>query len=186
MFLLYAIPAGLLAGLLAGGHLGTLAELRVRFAWLAVLGYVAQGVLFAPRFAPVLEGWGPLLYVLTNLAVLAAILANRHLGGIPVVAAGSALNLLVIVANGGFMPADRAAYASLGMTIEGFTNVRFVDAPVLGFLGDRIALPAWLPGANVISLGDLVLGVGLALVLALGMRSPADPAPSATETPAAA
>ncbi len=178
MFLLYAIPIGLLAGLLMGGRPGALGDLRLRLAWLAVLGYVAQGVLFAPRVGAHLGGWAPWLYVLTNVLVLVAILANRRLAGMPVVAVGAALNLAVIVANGGFMPADRAAYAQLGMSIEGYANTRFIADPVLGVLGDWIALPAWLPGANVISVGDVVIGAGLALVLALGMRRRPHPAPT--------
>jgi hypothetical protein len=171
VFILYAIPLGLLAGLLAGGRVGALSELRLRLAWLAVVGYVAQGVLFAPRIGAHLGGWAPGLYVLTTLLVLVAILANRRLRGMPIVALGAGLNLLVIVANGGFMPADRAAYAQLGMTIEGYANTRFIADPVLGVLGDWIPLPAWLPGSNVISIGDVVIGVGMALVLATAMRA---------------
>lgn len=170
MFLLYAIPVGLLAGWLAGGHLSALGELRLRLAWLAVAGYVVQSLLFVPRFGRLAGDLGPLLYVLTNVAVLAAILANRRIRGVPLVAVGAALNLVVIGLNGGYMPADHGAYAAAGMAIDGYWNVRFVVDPVLPFLGDWIVLPPWLPGANVISLGDVAIAAGLALVVALGMR----------------
>jgi Family of unknown function (DUF5317) len=171
VFILYAVPIGLIAGLVLGGRLAALGELRLRLAWLALLAYVAQGVLFAPRIGAHLGGWAPALYILTNLLVLAAIVANRRVPGMSVVALGAALNLVVIVANGGYMPADRAAYERLGMTIEGYANTRFSVDPVLGLFGDWIALPAWLPGANVISVGDVVIGAGIALVLALAMRA---------------
>lgn len=180
MFLLYAIPIGLLAGLAIGGRLGHLAELRFRLAWLAVLGYLAQSFLFVPRFGTLVEGLAPLLYVLTNVLVLVAILANRRIPGVPLIALGAALNLLVIVANGGYMPADRAAYASLGMTIEGYWNTAFLERPVLAMLGDWIALPAWLPLANVISVGDVLIGTGVAVTIALGMRAPRPAGTAAT------
>ena len=179
MFLLYALPVGLLAGLLLGGHLGSLGELRFRLAWLAVAGYLLQSVLFVPRVGRLVGDLGPLLYVLTNIAVLAAILANRRIRGIPLVAFGAALNLLVIGLNGGFMPADHGAYAAAGMAIDGYWNVQFVVDPVLPFLGDWIVLPSWLPGTNVISLGDVAIAAGLALVVALGMRgSGPEPVPT--------
>lgn len=172
MFLLYAIPIGLLAGHALGGRTGNLGDIRFRLAWLAVLAYVAQSLLFVPRLGALADGLAPLLYVLTNITVLVAIIANRRIAGVPLIALGAALNLLVIVANGGYMPADRAAYAALGMTIDGYWNTAFLDRPALALLGDWIALPAWLPMANVISVGDILIGTGVAVTIALGMRAP--------------
>ena len=48
------------------------------------------------------------------LPLLAAILANRAIRGLLVVAVGAASNLAAIVSNGGYMPADPAAMAALG------------------------------------------------------------------------
>ena len=48
------------------------------------------------------------------------------------------------------------------------------------------ALPSWLPFANVFSVGDVLIGIGVAVTIALAMR--ADPAQrtAATELPAGA
>jgi hypothetical protein len=37
-------------------------------------------------------------------------------------------------------------------------------------LTDIFALPGWLPFANVFSIGDVLIGVGLVVVIAAGMR----------------
>ncbi len=42
--------------------------------------------------------------------------------------------------------------------------------PALRPLTDIFALPTWLPAANVFSVGDVLIGVGVAVVIALGMR----------------
>ena len=64
-----------------------------------------------------------MIYVASTSLVLVAIVANRRIAGMPVVAAGALSNLSAIVANGGYMPADLGAMASLGRTsIETYSN----------------------------------------------------------------
>ena len=53
----------------------------------------------------------PVVYVLSNVAVLAAVLRNLALPGMAIVAVGAVCNLAAIVANGGYMPADPEALA---------------------------------------------------------------------------
>ena len=42
--------------------------------------------------------------------------------------------------------------------------------PHLELLTDIFALPSWVPFANVFSLGDVILGVGVVLVIVAAMR----------------
>jgi hypothetical protein len=46
-----------------------------------------------------------------------------------------------------------------------FTNSDYVENANLGFLGDVFAIPDGWPGANVFSIGDVVIVVGAFLVL---------------------
>ena len=92
------------------------------------------------------------------------------------VALGAASNLLAIVANGGIMPASPEAVSALEpVGGEGFSNSVVVADPVLRPLTDIFALPPWLPFANVFSIGDVLIGVGIAVVIALAMRRDARP-----------
>ena len=104
--------------------------------------------------------------------------ANATVPGILPMAAGGALNLLAIAANGGIMPASAWAIAHSGLDPgNGFANSAALADPKLLFLGDVIPVPAG-PLANTLSVGDLVLFAGLALLLARACR-PTRPAPGA-------
>ncbi len=174
MFILYAIPIGLIAGLLLGGRIERLGDLRFHWAWLAIAGLVAQIVLFSPAVAEVVGEAGPTLYVASTLAVFVAVVRNWRIPGLAIVAIGAACNLLAIAANGGIMPAAPDAIAALGMdAAEGFSNSVVMADPALRPLTDIFALPAWMPAANVFSLGDVLIGVGVVVVIALGMRGAA-------------
>ena len=75
---------------------------------------------------------------------------------------GAGCNLAAIVANGGAMPADPAALAAAGVDTAGYTNSVVTADPALRPLTDIFAMPAWLPFANVFSIGDVLIGVGVA------------------------
>ena len=178
MFFLLGIAAGLIAGLALGGSFERLRGLSFRLVPLAVAGLVAQLILFAdPVALAVSDPVGRLVYTASTLAVFVAVLANVRIPGIPVLAVGAGLNLAAIVANGGIMPADPAAAASAGIVPDdAFSNSAIVDNPVLSPITDIFAVPSGLPLANVFSIGDILIAVGLAWTIAAAMtRRTGDP-----------
>ena len=171
MFLLYAVLVGLVLGLVTGGRPANLGRLQFHWAWLAVLGLAGQLVLFSPAVTERVGDAGPWLYVLSSAAVLVSVLRNWRIPGLAIVAIGGALNLSAIAANGGFMPASPEALAAIGHHINpGYSNSAILNAPALELLTDRFAMPAGTPFANVFSIGDVVIGVGIALALAIGLH----------------
>ncbi|OGO52435.1 MAG: hypothetical protein A2Z32_05580 [Chloroflexi bacterium RBG_16_69_14] len=92
-----------------------------------------------------------------------------------VIAIGAGCNVAAIVANGGWMPADPNALASVGGLPTGPSNSIVVAEPALRPLTDLFALPAWLPFANVFSVGDVLIGIGIAATIALAMRGTTRP-----------
>ena len=170
MFILYAIPIGLLAGFAIGGRIGGLGDLELHWSWLAVAGLAAQVALFSEPLGSVVGAAGPALYVASNLAVLVAVIRNLAVPGIALVMVGALCNLVAILANGGAMPADPAALAAAGIDTAGQTNSIVTGEPLLRPLTDVFAMPAWLPFANVFSVGDLLIGAGVAATIALAMR----------------
>jgi hypothetical protein len=170
MFILYAIPIGLLLGFATGGRLAGLSTLRIRWAWLAVAGLALQIALFSEPLGSAVGDAGPALYVASNVAVLAAVVRNIAIPGLALVAVGAVSNLVAILANGGAMPADPAALAAAGIGTAGQTNSVVTGDPALRPLTDIFAMPAWLPFANVFSLGDVLIGAGVAATIALAMR----------------
>lgn len=180
MFILYAVLIGLVLGWLLGGRLEGLAAVRFRFGALAVVALGIQIALFSPLADGLPIDVGRALYVASTALVGLVVLANIRLAGVPLIVAGAAGNLAAIVANGGVMPADPGALASLGMGVEGNTNSVIVDSPALQPLTDILALPRWLPFANVFSVGDVLIGIGVAVAIAAAMRR-TQPRASASE-----
>src|SRR4051794_3902416 len=103
MFMLYAIPFGILVGLAHGGSLGRLAAVRLRWAPLILLGLLFQAALFSAPLAgtEVALRYGPLAYVLSTALVLGVLLLNLRGLGAVLLALGGGSNLLVMIANGG-------------------------------------------------------------------------------------
>ena len=171
MFILYAIPIGIVAGYLLGGRLDRLGDVRFRWGWLAIVGLAVQIVLFSGPVADVVGDLGPPIYVASTAAVLIAVIRNWRIPGLALVAVGAASNLAAIAANGGVMPASPDAVAALGTAAgPGFSNSVVMADPALRPLTDIFALPTWIPFANVFSVGDVLIGVGVAIVIVVGMR----------------
>jgi Family of unknown function (DUF5317) len=175
MLLLYAIAIGLLVGRLAGGRVRNLE--RVQLAWwgLALGGLVVQLVLFAPPVADRIGAAGPAIYVISTLAVLAALMRNLELPGFTLIAIGAVANLIAILANGGAMPSDPSAWLALTgkaeLPVSGFSNSVLIGPQTnFPFLGDVFVLPRSWPLANVFSIGDVLIGIGAAWFLIRAMR----------------
>jgi hypothetical protein len=170
MVLLLSIPIGIIIGFLAGGRLDALARLRFRWAWLAVAGLIVQVVIFSETGEELVGSLGPGIYVASTAAVFVAVLRNIRVAGMAIAAAGAACNLVAIATNGGRMPADPAALALAGLPVEDHLNSVVVANPAFPELTDIYAIPAGLPFANVLSVGDVLLGLGIVVVIALAMR----------------
>jgi len=172
VFILYAVLIGLVLGFVLGGRLSGLATVDFRWPWLAIGGFLVQLVLFAEPVSAIVSDLGPPLYVASTGAVLVAVIRNVRIPGMALVALGAAANLAAIVANGGFMPASEAALAALGGGLNpGYTNSSIVANPALEPLTDAYSLPTWLPFANVFSVGDVLIAIGVAIVIVSAMRS---------------
>jgi hypothetical protein len=173
VFILYAIPAGILAGFLVGGRLAGLSTLQFRWAWVFLLGLAVQLVLFSDFVTERIGAAGVPIYVGSTLAVAAVIAMNLRIRGMAIVLLGAVSNLAAIIANGGYMPASIEAMQSLGKPPKsGYSNSSFVPDPALPWLTDIFALPPWLPFSNVFSVGDILIGLGVVIVITTAMRTP--------------
>ncbi|MCB0952394.1 MAG: DUF5317 family protein [Microthrixaceae bacterium] len=167
---LLALGVGVALGLRWGGSISNVAEWRPEL-WQLGLGGVSLLVITD------VIGFGGTPAVLLRIVALGLITAfavlNVTTGGMVLVAVGFGLNFLVTLINWG-MPTSASALASAGiadsaeaasaLVLNGGREV--ADGALLGFLGDVIPLP-W---GQVISIGDIIWLVGLALVTASVMR----------------
>jgi hypothetical protein len=170
--MLWAIPIGIVLGRLLGGSLDGLLQLNFRWPWLAVGGLLVQAVLFTPLGSALAgDALVPPIYIGSTLAVFVAVLRNLRLPGMAIVALGALSNLVAITANGGYMPASAGALALAGFEDAGeHTNSVVLPNPAFEPLTDIYALPAWLPLANVFSVGDVLIGAGVVVAIVAAMR----------------
>jgi hypothetical protein len=167
MLALLVIVLASLAGVVLGGRLSGLAYLRLRGVVLAVAGFVALAVL---QLGPQALRRGVLhagLLAGSYALIVAFLVVNRHLAAVRLAAVGIALNIAVIVLNGG-MPVSAAAAARAGLPdpragkdLLGGKHVLAGRHTRLRPLGDVIPIP--VPGfRQTISGGDLVVLAGIA------------------------
>ena len=151
---------------LLGGRLGALAELHPRAGWLPMSAIAIQIVIIS-----LLPGgdsdFHQAAHLLSYGLLGAFVLVNRQIPGMALIALGGALNVLVIAANGGVMPADPDLIeaAAVQKTDGEFLNSAVVQHPHLAFLGDNIATPGWLPLHALVSVGDCILVLGALALL---------------------
>lgn len=117
----------------------------------------------------------------SHAALFLLVVANRRFWGIRLVAVGLALNLAVMLANGGLMPVDPGTVATIdrhdlakleaGHYVPGTKNVLLErDDTRLAPLSDRILLRLPYPLTKAISLGDVIIYAGAALTFAEVLR----------------
>ena len=115
-----------------------------------------------------------ILHLATYALAAACLIRNLDLRFVWLVGVGGLLNLIAIAANGGVMPASRGALETAGLDVKSgeFANSDYVEDAHVGFLGDVFAIPDGWPGANVFSVGDvlMLLGVILAIHAVAGSR----------------
>ncbi|MFL5644898.1 MAG: hypothetical protein ACJ78L_06070, partial [Chloroflexota bacterium] len=70
MFILYAIPMGILIGMLSGGRLEGLTALRLRWVPLMLLGLIVQVAIFTDAIGRVVGDAAPAIYVASTATVL--------------------------------------------------------------------------------------------------------------------
>jgi len=173
LLLLVAVGAGLLAGLVraraAGRHLE---PPHLRLAWLVPVAFLPQWLAFhwAVTRGWVGDGLAAAALVGSQALLLLFVGLNWSQPGFWILGLGLALNLLVIVLNGGLMPVSPETLAQLlrdgaprtwqvGDRL-GWSTVLPVDATRLWWLSDQILLPDWFPYRKAFSVGDILVAAG--------------------------
>jgi hypothetical protein len=182
LVLIAALTAGLVVGYAMGGRLRNIDRLHIRLPWVAIVALGLQFVAFSP-LRGVLGSTGVItLHFVSYGLLLCFVIVNRHSLGIVVAGAGLLANLLAIALNGGYMPASRHALEVAGLQFSGATmnnSTVIHEGTRLSFLGDVFAIPDGTILANVFSIGDVLIVVGVAILIATAMRIAPQEVPAA-------
>lgn len=152
---------------LAGGRLSRLADLRVRAVGAVLVAIALQVVIIEVVQRAIPHVLASSLHLFSYALAVWFVVANRRIRGLWIVALGGALNLVAITLNHGVMPASPAAARAAGIvkSVGQFENSAPTPGARIWFLGDVFAVPQRFPMANVFSVGDVVLVIGLGVVL---------------------
>jgi hypothetical protein len=166
---------GLLAGLVSGGKLRPLIDLRLRWPLVVIAALLVRELGLRGLLGP--SVLAPLLFTASLGALVLWTLWHRAtLRGAWLLALGITMNLAVVLANGGRMPVavGAARSASSPLARHGVWGQYTAADPDtrLAWLGDWITMPSPLGRLlpEVYSPGDLVAAAGLAVVLFLATR----------------
>jgi hypothetical protein len=170
------------------GSFARLGRIQLRALWLLVGALVAQLVLeFVELPAARLDDLGYGLLLGTYVLILAFCLINRGVGGMVIVTIGVAMNVLVIALNQGMPTKDdvvRRDGREVRVPIERTVKHRpEEDDDRLPFLGDELSAPG-IPNQQF-SIGDVVIGLGVAEICFEGSRRPRRRGTYLTPTPTA-
>jgi hypothetical protein len=172
-FTAITVAVGALVGLALGGRPRHVPE-HTFHLWPLLLAGLALQVLVE---ADLMGSLGVPLVVISYFLLLAFAALNLRLAGVGVVMVGMVMNLIPIAINGG-MPVRPAALASARIAPSAdraqfveLRGERHLEGPDdrLVFLGDIIPIA---PLRQVVSFGDLVLGVGIVTLIANLLKPP--------------
>lgn len=172
MVLLLAVGLGIAVGWALGGRLSHLADLRLRAVWLFYVAIGLQIVAFPSETLPwsVGDQLAIGMWLLSYGCLVVAAACNMRVKGVPVVGLGMASNLIAVLANGGHMPGLPSALRAAGHMYTGAHNNEVAaNHPHLAWLVDRWAVPHWIPGGNVYSVGDVLIAVGAVVMVSAAM-----------------
>ena len=178
--ILLTVVVAVIVGLVTGGSLRAFPSIPLRWWWLAVAGVVLQ----------LLPGQGAIAVVLLFVSfglLLVFGVVNVRVAGFPLILVGLALNALVIGVNRG-MPVTRGALSSSGqqdalaeLASNGDGQKHFLalgDTPLL-FLGDVVPVPQ--PIGQAVSIGDVLVHVGVGWFIVMAMHPRRQPAVPETD-----
>lgn len=166
-WLFAVIAVSIAVSLLRGGKLSNFTEIYARGWWLLFVGF---GMQIAANYVPAsnrdLAVW---LVLLSYLPLLIVVALNQRMPGMWITGVGILMNFTVIALNNG-MPvlpeAIELAGGDPGMALDA-KHVVLDGTARLPFLADIIPMPG-----SVISLGDVLLAVGLGVFIEDQLQQP--------------
>jgi hypothetical protein len=158
-----------IVGLLRKGNLRAFSQLNLKWGWIFPVLLVVQLAVFTlqndSEFLGQLSGS---IYIVVYIIGLIFLYLNRRNPGFILIFIGVFLNFIVMVLNGGRMPVSVEAAAVLDPGyIQALKESLYAKHAMLtstthlGFLGDVIPISDPYPRTQIISIGDIIMNIGI-------------------------
>jgi hypothetical protein len=180
MLYLMIIILAIIIALLRGGELESLYHISIEGVYFFAAALLLRGFvllfetidfLFFPECSPV-------LIIISYFLLIVASIQNRKLPGFKYITLGVLMNAFVILVNGGKMPVlinqqmaqGMDATSLLGQAQNVVHSLKGHET-LFAFLGDVISLPKPFPDTSILSVGDIMIFIGLFILIQKTMMS---------------
>ena len=180
MLYVIIIITSIIIGLLRGGELEKLFSISIEGVLLfaiALLLRLGVWVFDLIGFSGILS-YSPYIIIISYFLLIYVSFRNTKLPGFKYIILGLLFNGFVILLNGGSMPVlvKQGAITSInntGLLESGNRVVHSLmnDNTLFAFLGDVIAIPKPFPDSSIISVGDIMILIGLFILIQRTMMS---------------
>ncbi|CAK7001053.1 hypothetical protein CIW83_15295 [Tissierella sp. P1] len=178
------ITLSLLLGKLMGGKIRNIGNLYINGWYLFVVAFSVEiiSLLIVSKtggnLSDIIENNFFYIHIFIYLLLIIGLIMNFHENGLRITLFGSILNFLPLSLNSGRMPVAINAlkvsklYTQLSLLEEGriMTHTLANKATKLTFLGDIIPIPKPYPFPKIISIGDVLISLGLLILILSYMR----------------
>lgn len=168
-----------IVGKIRKGSIRNLENLHINKWYIFVISFLLEivSLIFITRFngslSIFLEKKFPIIHIFTYLLLILGLIVNLKETGFKIVLCGTVLNFLPIVFNNGKMPVSIKAlkysnlYTELSLLKEGriLTHILADESTKLIILGDIIPIPKPYPFPKIISIGDILIALGLFVLI---------------------
>ncbi|NMA87147.1 MAG: DUF5317 domain-containing protein [Tissierellia bacterium] len=167
------IILSLVIGKVKKGKIKNLNQIYIRGWYLLIIAFLLEIIslrVFVNNFSSI--------QILIYIILIFILLLNINIKGMKTMAIGSILNFIPIIANNGRMPVSKSAlikaklHSQLSLLENNkiLTHVLADDSTRLYFLSDIIPILKPYPFPKVISIGDIVLSIGIFLLVQFYMK----------------
>ncbi|AIE61401.1 DUF5317 domain-containing protein [Bacillus methanolicus] len=158
-----------IVGFLRKGNLKAMSQLKIKWGWVFPLLLAIQFLIFAfQNDVKILGQISGYIYIVVYILGMLFLFMNRHHKGFMLILIGVFLNFLVMAVNGGRMPVSLEAASVLepgylkALKEELYAkHAILTESTKLGFLGDIIPLTKPYPRTQIISIGDVIMNIGI-------------------------
>ncbi|UNC90770.1 DUF5317 domain-containing protein [Candidatus Contubernalis alkaliaceticus] len=170
--ILEGVILALVMGWLRGGRLKNLLNLNLKGLNLVILAMAMRyATIFLSRSIDFFFINGGIIQIAAYGVLFLGIWQSWQYIEFKAIGVGSFANFLAIAANGGKMPVSSSALNSAGLTLtETGTHILMNEGTKFAWLSDVIPLPPPYPLTMVISLGDIVILLGVMLLVQNAMQ----------------
>lgn len=168
-----SVIIGTIVGKISGGKFKELVEVSVTRSWLIVLAFMVQ--------YPIMFFYPSILYqaiIVSYILLIIFCYFNRQQIGFRYILVGMLLNIIVMLANRGRMPVEVNSAMILSPDdvpdlIAGSygKHIAMSDQTNFNFLGDIFFLQFPYPRPIIISLGDIIISIGVIMFIYYAMNT---------------